>query len=183
MVETICTDRLILRPLRPSDAGPISLLASDAKLARMTAAIPHPYPPGAAEAYIEGTLNGRRGEEVWAIDTTPTGGEELIGAIGYKPSAGELGYWIGSPYWNSGYATEAVAALVAHLFAARDIEALTAGVFVDNAPSAAVLAKAGFREAGATSIWSVARGEEVPSRTFRLARAYWDADRAGGHAR
>ena len=45
MVETIHTDRLVLRPLRPSDAGPISLHASDARVARMTASIPHPTRP------------------------------------------------------------------------------------------------------------------------------------------
>ena len=183
MVETIRTNRLVLRPLRSSDAGPIALYASDARLARMTAAIPHPYPPGAAAAYIEGSLNGRRGEEVWAIDATPAGGEELIGAIGLKAATGELGYWVGAPYWNAGYATEAVEALVQHLFSARGLEALTAGAFRDNAPSAAVLAKAGFRDSGTAGIWSVARGEEVPSQIFRLARADWEAARAAGGAR
>ncbi len=183
MVETIRTQRLVLRPLRSSDAGPITLYASDARLARMTAAIPHPYPPGAAEAYIEGSLNGRRGEEVWAIDATPTDGEELIGALGLKAATDELGYWVGAPYWNAGYATEAVEALVSHLFSARGLDALTAGAFLDNAASAAVLTKAGFREGGITAIWSVARGEEVPSRLFRLARRDWEAARAAADAR
>ncbi|MCZ6814753.1 MAG: GNAT family N-acetyltransferase [Alphaproteobacteria bacterium] len=173
MVETITTERLVLRPLRASDAGPISLHASDERVARMTAAIPHPYPPGAADAYIEGTLAGRRAEEVWAIDATPLGGEELIGVIGYIPKPGGLGYWVGPPYWNVGYATEAVAALVAHLFTVRGIERLDATVFTDNAASASVLKKAGFRDIGSTSIFSVARGTAVQSRTFRLERAGW----------
>ena len=171
MVETIRTERLVLRPLRASDAGPITLHASDERVARMTAAIPHPYPPGAAEAYIEGTLAGRRAEEVWAIDATPLGGEELIGVIGYNPETGGLGYWVGPPYWNAGYATEAVAALVAHLLALPGIERLDAAVFTDNPASASVLLNAGFRDIGDTSIFSVARGAPVQSRTFRLERA------------
>ncbi|HUF86411.1 MAG TPA: GNAT family N-acetyltransferase [Thermohalobaculum sp.] len=175
MVETIRTERLVLRPLRTSDAGPIALHASDPRLARMTASVPHPYPPGAADAYVEGTLRGRRGEEVWAIDATPIDGEELVGVIGYRPAGGELGYWVGPPYWNAGYASEAVAGLVAHLLGTRGVGRLCASVIADNAASAAVLAKAGFREAGAARLYSVARGAEVPARTFRLERAGWMA--------
>lgn len=175
MAETIRTERLILRPLRASDAGPISLHCGDARVARMTAAIPHPYPPGAAQAFIEGTLKGRRAEEVWAIDATPSDGEEMIGAIGYQPGAEALGYWIGPPWWGSGYASEAVAALVAHLFATRGLDHIETMVLADNAASAAVLAKAGFTETGAGSLYSVARGEVVPCRRFRLDRAGWAA--------
>jgi RimJ/RimL family protein N-acetyltransferase len=173
MVETIRTQRLVLRPLRASDAGPIALHASDARLARMTALIPHPYPPGAAEAFVEASLAGRRGEEVWAIDATPVEGEELIGILGFKRASGELGYWVGPPYWNAGYATEAVRALVAHLFARPDVAALRASVFADNLSSVAVLAKAGFSEAGGTRLYSVARGEEVAGRLYRYERTNW----------
>ena len=173
MVETIRTERLTLRPLRDSDAGPITLHASDERVARMTISIPHPHPPGAAEAFIEGTLSGRRGEDVWAIDATPLGGEELVGVIGYQPGPGELGYWVGPPYWGVGYATEAVLALVAHLFRARAPDQINAHVFADNAASAAVLVKAGFRETGQSSGFSVARGEVVTQRVFRLERAAW----------
>jgi RimJ/RimL family protein N-acetyltransferase len=175
MVETITTERLVLRPLRPSDAGPITMHSSDERVARMTPSIPHPYPPGAAEAYIEGTRNGRRSEESWAIDATPSGGEELIGVIGYKPEARELGYWVGPPSWGVGYATEAVRALVAHLFRTRSLDRIDATVFSDNAASMAVLAKAGFAEIGNSTGYSVARGGTAPNREFRLERTDWAA--------
>jgi RimJ/RimL family protein N-acetyltransferase len=173
MVEIIKTERLILRPLRPSDAGPITLHSSDKRVARMTTSIPHPYPPGAAEAYIEGTKSGRRAEDVWAIDATPMGGEELIGVIGYKIELNELGYWVGPPYWNAGYATEAVSAVMAHLFTDRGLDRLNAIVFADNEASAAVLLKVGFRETGQSSGYSVARGQVADNRVFRLERANW----------
>ena len=175
MVETIETERLVLRPLRASDAGPITLHASDERVARMTVAIPHPYPPGAAEAFIEGTLTGRRAEETWAIDATPVGGEELIGVIGYQPGPSGLGYWVGPPYWNVGYATEAVVAFVSYLFKTRGIDWIDAMVFVENAASAGVLAKAGFREIGRSRGFSVARGETVAGHVFRLERSGWTA--------
>ena len=173
MVETIRTERLILRPLRASDAGPIALHCSDERVARMTDVIPHPYPPGAAEIFIKGTLNGRRTEDAWAIDATPSDGEELIGVISYKAGLGELGYWVGTPYWNVGFATEAVQTVVANLFNACGLERLNANVFADNLASAVVLMKAGFHEAGQSNGYSVARGESVPNRVFRLERADW----------
>jgi RimJ/RimL family protein N-acetyltransferase len=168
MLETIRTERLTLRPLRLSDAGPISLHASDPRVARMTASIPHPFPPGAAEAFIEGTNSGRRAEEVWAVDATPSDGEELIGVIGFKPGPAEIGYWVGPPYWGSGYATEAVTAMVSHLLSARGLARVEATVFTDNAASGAVLAKAGFREVGTESGFSVARGQPVALWRFRI---------------
>ena len=171
MTETLKTERLSLRPLRASDAGPLTLFASDKRVARMTTAIPHPYPPGAAEAFIEATLKGRRGEEVWAIDATPCDGEEFVGVIGLRTDPPGLGYWVGPPYWGAGFATEAVQTLSRHLFEARGLAALDAVVFTDNAASAAVLAKARFAEIGRTRVHSVARGETVVARVFRLERA------------
>ena len=168
MVETIRTERLILRPLRASDAGLLSLHCADARIARMTTRIPHPYPPGAAAAFIEGALTGRLDEQVRAIDATPMGGEELIGLIGLRPGPAELGYWVGAPYWNSGFATEAVRALADHLRRRPGPEVLTATVFADNAASAAVLAKAGFRETGSVELFSVARDAPVAARVFAL---------------
>ena len=40
----------LLRPLRLSDAGLIALYTGDERVARMTRTIPHPLPPGVAEA-------------------------------------------------------------------------------------------------------------------------------------
>ncbi len=177
MVETVKAERLVLRPLRLSDAGPIMLHCSDERGAQMTSLIPHPYPPGAAEAYIEGTLNGRRAGDAWAIDATPLGGEELIGVIGYKPAMGELGYWVGPPSWNVGYATEAVRAIVAHLLTVRGLDRIDANVFSANTASAAVLTKSGFREIGQSSGYSVSRGKTVPNRIFRVERATWAQSR------
>jgi RimJ/RimL family protein N-acetyltransferase len=182
MVETIETERLVLRPLRPSDAGPITMHSSDARVARMTTSIPHPYPPGAAQAYIEGTLTGRRTEEAWAIDATPSDGEELIGVVAYKPGPGELGYWVGPPSWNVGFATEAVRALVTHLFSTRSLQRIDATVFADNEASAAVLTKAGFHEVGHSSSFSVARDQAVTQRIFRLEHSAWAGSLETGRA-
>ncbi|MEM1384133.1 MAG: GNAT family protein [Pseudomonadota bacterium] len=175
MVPLLKTDRLILRALAPSDAGPLQLYASDLRVARMTTSIPHPYPPGAAEALIAASLAGKTGETVWALDATPSDGTDLVGLISYRPSATEIGYWVGPPFWNTGFATEAVEALIAHLFGGGHAERLVERVFSDNLASAQVLWKCGFQESGTTQCYSVARAEAVTARLFTLDRAQWAA--------
>ena len=46
------TPRFVLRPLRNSDVGLLALYAADRRVAEMTTTIPHPFPPGAAEALV-----------------------------------------------------------------------------------------------------------------------------------
>ena len=179
MPETIETDRLILRPLRPSDAGPMALYAADRRVAWMTTSIPHPYPPGAADAYIASAMRGRLDETVWAIDASPIDGGELVGIIAFRPKADEIGYWVGPPFWNTGYASEALSGLIRHLFAGG-VERLAAHVIADNPASAHVLGKAGFVESAPGEQYSVSRGSMVPLRRYSLARADWKAAEAAG---
>lgn len=162
------TERLILRPLRPSDAGLIALYTADAQVAKMTESIPHPLPPGSTETFIESVLNGRRPETVWAIDHRGSAAGELIGVIGLGDS-GTVGYWLGAPFWHTGFATEAVEAVVAHGLPLHG--RLRAEVFQDNLPSARVLTKAGFSYVGDGESYCVARAATVPVWRYELAAA------------
>ncbi|MEM6354709.1 MAG: GNAT family N-acetyltransferase [Pseudomonadota bacterium] len=179
MNATFGTSRLLLRPLRPSDAGPMELYAGDARVARMTTSIPHPYPPGAAAAFIERQGMPGAAERCWVIDGSPIGAAEMIGVVSIKRAAGEIGYWIGPPFWNTGYASEAVEGVVATLFGEgwREIRAT---VFADNPASAHVLEKLGFVETGLIETFSVARGEAAETRVFRVDPETFAAARAGG---
>ena len=49
---TVPSERLLLRPLRRSDEGLLTLYASDQRVASNPRSIPHPLPPGTAEAFI-----------------------------------------------------------------------------------------------------------------------------------
>ncbi|MEL6235408.1 MAG: GNAT family N-acetyltransferase [Pseudomonadota bacterium] len=165
---SVTTPRMVLRHLRRSDAGLLGLYAGDARVARMTSSIPHPYPPGAAESFIDATLSGRRAERVWVMDGTPSDGAEVIGLISARPvSPGEeeLGYWVGPPFWNTGYASEAVSAIAAHLELAG-VQRLHATVFADNPVSAHVIERAGFVRVGKASVFCVARDAAVPAELF-----------------
>ena len=162
------TERLYLRAPRASDAGAMSLYAGDARVAKMTTSIPHPYLPAMAQTFIEQVNAGRHREEVWVMDATPSGGAELAGIVSFKTDLAEIGYWVGPPFWGTGLASEAVRAVCAHLLDARGLDHVDAAVFFDNPGSQRVLTRAGFTRTGETWLHSVARDVEVPAITFRL---------------
>ncbi len=173
-------ERMTLRPPRAGDAGLISLYLGDPRVARMLTAVPHPYPPGAAEALIERARTGRRGGPLYVMDATKSEGPELIGLV-FLNAQGEdatgrpvfsLGYMVGPPFWNTGYATEAVSAAVDHLFSAG-AGALTACVFTDNEVSARLLTGLGFDYRGEDVEHCAARGGVAPVWRYRLEREAW----------
>ncbi|MCF3974137.1 GNAT family N-acetyltransferase [Paracoccus sp. EGI L200073] len=161
------TERFVLRPLRPSDAGMIAHYTSDRRVAEGTRAIPHPLPPGAAEGFVLRAMSPDRTEDVWAIDGSGNRLAELLGVISLTHMEGdqsELGFWIGAGFWNTGFATEAVAALVAAN--PHRSRTLFAEAFQDNPGSARVLTNCGFAYLGDAESWCVARGARVPTWTY-----------------
>lgn len=165
----IAAERFDLRPLRRSDAGLIALYAGDERVACNTASIPHPLPPGAAEAFVARSRAPDRAEDVWAIDATRAAEAELVGVIGLTRmdrAQSEIAYWVAPAFWNSGIAREAVAALLA----ANPLgnRTIFASVFQDNPASARVLTNQGFRYLGDAESFCVARNAKVPTWTYSL---------------
>ena len=163
----IATERFVLRPLRPSDAGMIAHYTADKRVAEGTRAIPNPLPPGASEGFVARALSPDRTEDVWAIDGSANKLAALLGVVSLTRMEGdqsELGFWIGAGFWNTGFATEAVDALVrANPHQART---LFAEAFQDNPGSARVLTNCGFVYLGDAESWSVARNARVPTWTY-----------------
>jgi RimJ/RimL family protein N-acetyltransferase len=165
----LVTERLLLRRFRAEDAALVELYVSDARVARMTERIPHPYPPGMARGFVTRAAAGTPGEASWAIDAGPDTSGGLVGAITLRiaaPGSGRIGYWVAPAFWNTGYASEATAAVVKH--AGRlGLSELTARVFQDNAASVRVLMHSGFDYTGDGEAYSVARGGMVPTHEYR----------------
>jgi RimJ/RimL family protein N-acetyltransferase len=166
------TERLTLRAVRRSDMGPIELYAGRREVAAMTTSIPHPLPPGAADAFVTRCLSGEDAETVWTMDAIKAGLGELIGLVSLTRLDGaraEIGYWVAPMVWNTGLATEAVCALVeANPLALSEIRGT---VFQDNPASARVLTNAGFAYVGEAQAFSVARAAMVPQWVYRRATA------------
>lgn len=177
-VSDLHADRLTLRAPQPADAGLIGFYLGDAQVARNLTQIPHPYPPGAADALVARALSGKRSGPLYAMEADG----QLVGLVFVNadgPNAARIGYMVGPPWRNTGYATEGVAAVVDALFN-DGVEAVTANVFIDNDASAKVLTRLGFAYEGDGEEWSAGRGVAAPVWRYRLTRAARDAAAASG---
>jgi RimJ/RimL family protein N-acetyltransferase len=81
----------------------------------------------------------------------------------------ELGYWIGKPFWNQGYCTEALRAMIDYCFNTKEFITLWADHFVDNPASGRVMNKCGFRDTERVNYLSeLYKGDERPVKIMRL---------------
>ena len=112
------TRRLILRPFELSDAADVQRLAGDFEIADTTLNIPHPYEDGMAEEWISTHASSFEQGEHAAYAITQRDDDQLVGAISLvierRFDKAELGYWIGKPFWNRGFCTEASVALLSY---------------------------------------------------------------------
>jgi ribosomal-protein-alanine N-acetyltransferase len=82
----------------------------------------------------------------------------------------EIGYILHPSTWGRGYATEALSAVAAHIFARHSIPEIIADVDPRNAASLALLAKIGFEETGRAEHTMQIGGEWVDSVYLALKR-------------
>jgi [ribosomal protein S5]-alanine N-acetyltransferase len=164
--------RVRLRHLTLRDAPAVQRLAGDAAVASMTATIPHPYPPGAARAWIATHPRARHaGDFVYAVTR---GDGTLVGTLGLRIAPnphGNVGYWIGRPYWGQGYATAAARAGIDSLFRHTGLAWLMAAHLASNRASARVLAKCGMREVARVKVEHRGAGAMLVLR--RIDRGDW----------
>ena len=146
------TARLRLRPYAPADAPEVQRLAGDKAVAATTAAMPHPYPDGAAETWIatHAAKWAAHEEMIHAITLKATG--RLVGAIGLtfaEPhERAEMGYWVGQVFWNQGYASEAGRAVIDCGFRTLGLVRIQAHHMAQNLASGRVMEKAGMSREG-----------------------------------
>jgi 8-oxo-dGTP diphosphatase len=170
----LATENLRLRALRDDDAAALVELAGDWDVARWTALVPHPYEPAMAEAFIRAARGKVAAGTAYTLAIERVADGTFVGCIEVRPEGGEadLSYWIGKPFWNKGFATEAVRRLLRAVFLDLGLARVKAGVMAENHASARVLEKAGLTFEG-IRVCGHGRCQSVPSRWFGLARDIW----------
>ena len=179
----LLSQRLVLRAPHEDDIDALAHLANNANIATMVARMPHPYTIADAADFVRRTKAGAIGKCVYAITEADTGA--FLGCCGIEPHEDgktvELGYWLGEPHWNRGYATEAAQSLTDMVFRTRDVEQIDARVRVMNIASRRVIQKCGFQFQANGMIQSLAIGGMVPVEWYRLDRKTWVSLKSWGN--
>ena len=161
-IPTLQTAQLQLRPFTLDDAPIVQRLAGAHEVASTTLNIPHPYEDGMAEEWISSHEAAWEAKKLLALAMTSEA-DVVVGAISLKLNSthrrGELGYWVGLPYWNRGYATEASAALLGLGFDVLGLNRIQAQHIMRNPASGRVMQKVGMEFEGISRQHFLARGE------------------------
>ena len=182
----LLSERLVLRAPHEEDIDALAHLANNANVATMVSRMPHPYTANDAADFVRRTKLGEIGKCVYAITKADNGA--FLGCCGVEPTGDpntvEIGYWLGEPYWNQGYTTEAAHALVDMVFRTREsVAQIDARCRVMNVASRRVVQKCGFQFQGSGLAASLALGSTVPVEWYRLDRKTWISLRSWGGMR
>jgi RimJ/RimL family protein N-acetyltransferase len=149
---TLETERLLLRPFTLEDAADVQRLVSERRIAATTMSFPHPYEDGMAEAWITKSLEQcERGKKL-LFAMMCKGDGALVGSIALmaiEPAhQAEFGWWVGVPYWNKGFCTEAGHALLDYAFNELGLIRVHARHLSRNPSSGRVMQKLGMAYEG-----------------------------------
>lgn len=155
--ERLYTERLVLRRPRPEDAEAIfEAYAQDPEVVRYLTWRPHRSVEETA-AVLERAARDWEAGRAFRYVLARRREDRAIGMVELRPDGHrlELGYVLARRYWNRGYTTEAVQAVVLWALSQPFIHRVWAVVDVDNRASARVLEKVGMRLEGVLRRWSV----------------------------
>lgn len=146
---TLTTERLVLHPLTLGDAPALQKLFNNWNIIKhLNENVPWPYPDDGAYMFFKNDVLPRVKKHQAHIWTITLGGDP-IGLLEYRHTSNfntnqeNRGFWIGEPYWNKGYITEAVIAVNDFVFFEMGIEKMILDNFKDNLASRRIKEKTG----------------------------------------
>ena len=176
----IVGEKVRLRPIRAADArAAYRLVKNEAVLSTMA------WDGPADEGELRDTYT-RWDEEIKTGESCNLTIERadqpgLIGCIGIRfprhPLQADIGYWLGEPFWNQGYMTEAIRLVCHFSFKYLNAARVYATVFVGNIGSRRTLEKNGFSLDGTLRCHVYRRGKWMDGWFFTLLRPEWERTR------
>lgn len=147
-VPTLTTDRLVLRPWRPTDRAPWAALNADPEVMALMPSLLTRAEADAFAARIEAEL-AERGWGLWAVEVPGHAG--FVGFVGlhvpgfaapFTPCV-EVGWRLARAAWGRGYATEGATAVLDHAWAVLGLDEVVSFTSEGNLRSRAVMERLG----------------------------------------
>ncbi|WP_137904448.1 GNAT family N-acetyltransferase [Chryseobacterium sp. 2VB] len=142
------TERLILSQLEEKDIPFIVELLQHRIFSDLTSNIPYPYVENDARSWVKMSKEAFENNAGYTFAIRNKEGQ-IMGAIGLhdrEDDKAELGYWIGIPYWNKGYVTEAAKGIIDFGFDELKLNKIFATHFLHNPASGRIMEKIGMEQ-------------------------------------
>ena len=173
------TADLILRKPSRKDAEDVYRYASDPEVARYVLWDPH-RSIADTRLFLRDLIRRVRAglPSSWVVTLRDSG--TVIGTMGFvwyssADRSAELGYSFSREYWNRGYATQALQAVVDAVFTSLPLNRLEAQHDLRNPASGRVMQKCGFRQEGVLRSRILNKGEFVDVSLYALLRSEWES--------
>lgn len=174
---TLQTPRLVLRPLRDSDAASLFAIFSDPEFMRYWSSTPWTSIDQATALIARDQRELAQGEHlrlgIFLRDTQALVGTCSLFDLDWGCCRGEVGYGIARPHWRQGLMNEAVSALIDHAFGALKLHRLEADIDPRNTASARSLEKLGFVREGLLRERWIVGSETSDSALYGLLAHEW----------
>lgn len=179
--EIIELTRLVLRRPAEEDVAAMTAFADNSRIASKLWDMPQPYTIADAGRFLRRLRDRLSGLTAFAITQRENG--TLIGCCridaGESDGESRTSFWIGEPYWNRGYMTEALQALVGDAFIRSPrLITIRTSVQATNPAARRVLEKCAFQYAGPGAQRDIRQGCLVPVDHYRIDRGIWSAVKA-----
>src|SRR5436305_373973 len=153
-IPTLETERLRLRPFRPSDFEAYAELCADPEVARyLGRGTLSREQAWRVLAFLMGHWR-MRGYGMWAVEAKAAAG--LVGVLGFADPAGwpgfELAWTLARRFWGRGYATEGARAALAYAFTALGKDRVISLIHPENRASIRVAERLGESLQGRTAV-------------------------------
>jgi ribosomal-protein-alanine N-acetyltransferase len=176
------TRHLILRPFIPEDAEPLQRYAGNKEISRMVAHLPSPYSLENAQDWIAKHEENFANEDSFPFAITDRESGEFMGSIELfcdkKNNSASLSYWMGLPFWNRGFCTEAAQAMIDFGFEQMGFHRIWAKHWAINTASGRIMEKCGMRKEGVMIEAEFRDGEFRDMVYYAILRREWEEKKA-----
>lgn len=168
------TERLILRKLETTDINDLFEILSSERVTKYYGKYPMENLSEAEDLILKFHKAFEDQKSIrWGIELKET--NRIIGTCGFhcwnkNHFRAEVGYELGEAFWNKGYATEAICAILKYGFEFMELERIEAIVYPENKYSEKLLLNLGFEHEGLLKKYANFRDKQQNLNIFAIFR-------------